>query len=191
MYSPCRTVSQLWHLKHQTCHWRSRATKAWPSRNWFPQPAQAPGSAVASPDPRVPPPLFPTGVDASRTGIPTHRWHRAWPTGQWNENCIDPVSLVVRQRRVIVMVSVPSVGLTNALYRTSYFPRWLFLRNKIALLFRDRFLSVSYGDKRYIVWSRDHLSTIADYYCTFLVTEVWLIVKQATGGLREPLRNVT
>lgn len=78
MYSPWRTVSQVWHLKHHTCHCRSRATKAWPSRNWFPQPAQAPGSEGPSPDPLVAE-LLPTGVEASRTGIPTHRWHRAWP----------------------------------------------------------------------------------------------------------------
>lgn len=78
MYSPWSTVSQVWHLKHHTCHCRSRATKAWPSRNWFPQPAQAPGSEGPSPDPLVAE-LLPTGVEASRTGIPTHRWHRAWP----------------------------------------------------------------------------------------------------------------
>lgn len=78
IYSPWRTVSQLWHFKHHTCHCRSRATKAWPSRNWFPQPAQAPGSEGPSPDPLVAE-LFPIGVEASRTGIPTHRWQRAWP----------------------------------------------------------------------------------------------------------------
>lgn len=79
MYSPWSTVSQLWHLKHQTCHWRSSATNAWPSLNWFPQPAQAPGSALPSPVPLVPA-LLPIGVEASRIGIPTHRWHSAWPT---------------------------------------------------------------------------------------------------------------
>ena len=31
MYSPCSTMSHAWHLKHSTCHWRSRATSAWPS----------------------------------------------------------------------------------------------------------------------------------------------------------------
>lgn len=80
MYSPWSTVSQLWHLKHHTCHCRSSATRAWPSLNWFPQPAQAPGSEGPSTDPLVTA-LFPTGVEASRTGIPTHRWQRAWPIG--------------------------------------------------------------------------------------------------------------
>lgn len=97
MYSPWSTVSQLWHLKHHTCHCRSRATKAWPSRNWFPQPAQAPGSEGPSPAPLVAE-LLPTGVEASRTGIPTHRWHRAWPIDNARLVEIEQIRSTIRPR---------------------------------------------------------------------------------------------
>lgn len=41
MYSPCKRVLQVTHLKHQTCHCESNAIKAWPSTISFAQPVHS------------------------------------------------------------------------------------------------------------------------------------------------------
>ncbi len=41
MYSPCKRVLQVAHLKHQTCHWESSAIRAWPSTISLEQPVHS------------------------------------------------------------------------------------------------------------------------------------------------------
>lgn len=41
MYSPCKRVLQVTHLKHQTCHCESSAIRAWPSTISLEQPVHS------------------------------------------------------------------------------------------------------------------------------------------------------